>query len=238
MELESLRKDLIANEKAGGGLKYDPVTGDRGGASAAVPDAVAASGGSNARGGKLAPGPFAGISKSGAGAAAPPPAAAAPGAADALQQRSGAQQQEAEQHESEQLQQQRRHGDSGAKEEATLEDHADVIAAAYTTDGYRLAAPRRPGKSPPPPPQLSSSRERVDEEGEVIGATGEDDDEFVPTGGYPKRLASAMSFCRVSTKVTCEVLIALGRVTVNGVTASDPMMKVDVLADIVVCNGE
>lgn len=240
MELESLRRDLIANEKGGRGrLKYDPATGERGGASTGVADAAVTGGGSNATGKKLAPGPFAGISKSGAGASAPSPAsytAPVPEAVDALQQRSRSQQQETQQHESEQLQHQRRPGDSGQK--ATLDDdHADVIAAAYTTDGYKLATPRRPGKSPPPPPQLSSSGACVGE-GEGIGETNEDYDEFVPTGGYPKRLASAMSFCRVSNKATCEVLIALGRVTVNGVPASDPMMKVDVVADTVVCNGE
>lgn len=59
-----------------------------------------------------------------------------------------------------------------------------------------------------------------------------------PTGGYPKRLAGVMSFCRVSDKATCEILVEMGRVTVNGVVARDPAAKVDLLTDIVVANGE
>ncbi|CAN0237331.1 unnamed protein product, partial [Ectocarpus sp. 13 AM-2016] len=59
-----------------------------------------------------------------------------------------------------------------------------------------------------------------------------------PAGGYPKRLAGLMSFCRVSDKATCEILVEMGRVTVNGVVARDPGIKVDLLTDIVVANGE
>lgn len=59
-----------------------------------------------------------------------------------------------------------------------------------------------------------------------------------PEGGYPKRLAGLMSFCRVSDKATCEILVEMGRVTVNGVVARDPAIKVDLLTDIVVANGE
>ncbi|CAN0159321.1 unnamed protein product [Ectocarpus sp. 4 AP-2014] len=58
-----------------------------------------------------------------------------------------------------------------------------------------------------------------------------------PAGGYPKRLAGLMSFCRVSDKATCEILVEMGRVTVNGVVARDPGIKVDLLTDIVVANG-
>lgn len=59
-----------------------------------------------------------------------------------------------------------------------------------------------------------------------------------PAGGYPKRLAGLMSFCRVSDKATCEILVEMGRVTVNGEVATDPAVKVDLLTDIVVANGE
>lgn len=59
-----------------------------------------------------------------------------------------------------------------------------------------------------------------------------------PAGGYPKRLAGMMSFCRVSDKATCEILVEMGRVTVNGVVARDSAAKVDLLTDIVVANGE
>ena len=59
-----------------------------------------------------------------------------------------------------------------------------------------------------------------------------------PAGGYPKRLAGVMSFCRVSDKATCEILVEMGRVTVNGEVAGDPGVKVDILTDIVVANGE
>lgn len=59
-----------------------------------------------------------------------------------------------------------------------------------------------------------------------------------PAGGYPKRLAGLMSFCRVSDKATCEILVEMGRVTVNGDMAKDPGIKVDLLTDIIVANGE
>lgn len=80
------------------------------------------------------------------------------------------------------------------------------------------------------------------------GASGEEEGEEAqeqarpmieaPAGGYPKRLAGMMSFCRVSDKATCEILVEMGRVTVNGVVATDPGIKVDLLTDIVVANGE
>lgn len=59
-----------------------------------------------------------------------------------------------------------------------------------------------------------------------------------PAGGYPKRLSTLMSFCRVSDKDTCDILVAMGRVTVNGVVATEPGSRVDVLTDIIVANGE
>ena len=59
-----------------------------------------------------------------------------------------------------------------------------------------------------------------------------------PAGGYPKRLAGIMSFCRVSDKATCEILVEMGRVTVNGEVAGDPGVKVDILTDIIVANGK
>ncbi|CAN0099638.1 unnamed protein product, partial [Scytosiphon promiscuus] len=58
-----------------------------------------------------------------------------------------------------------------------------------------------------------------------------------PAGGYPKRLAGLMSFCRVSDKATCEILVEMGRVTVNGEKATDPGIKVDLMTDIIVANG-
>lgn len=57
-------------------------------------------------------------------------------------------------------------------------------------------------------------------------------------GGFPKRLAALLSFCRVSTRATCELLVAMGRVTVNGKVEEDINAKVDVLDDDIVCNGE
>ena len=74
-------------------------------------------------------------------------------------------------------------------------------------------------------------------EGQVTGMAPLPE-EVTPSGGYPKRLAGIMSFCRVSDKETCEILVAMGRVTVNGVVAQDPGMKVDILTDIIVANGE
>lgn len=59
-----------------------------------------------------------------------------------------------------------------------------------------------------------------------------------PAGGYPKRLSTLMSFCRVSDKDTCDILVAMGRVTVNGVVATEPGGRVDALTDIIVANGE
>ena len=63
-------------------------------------------------------------------------------------------------------------------------------------------------------------------------------EEIAPSGGCPKRLAGLMAFCRVLDKETCEILVAMGRVTFNGVVVQDPGIKVDVLTDIIVANGE
>lgn len=118
----------------------------------------------------------------------------------------------------------------------------------YTKDGLKLALPKRPSRSPDPRavPPLSTAARGQHEDGDDSGEDGdadddEDDDvsaEVVPGGGYPKKLGAAMSYCRVSTKATCEILIALGRVTVNGVLAEDPNMRVDILKDMIVCDGE
>lgn len=59
-----------------------------------------------------------------------------------------------------------------------------------------------------------------------------------PSGGYPKRLSGLLSFCRVSDKETCEILVAMGRVTVNGEVVEDPGIKVDILSDTIVASGE
>ncbi|CAM9419076.1 unnamed protein product, partial [Discosporangium mesarthrocarpum] len=60
----------------------------------------------------------------------------------------------------------------------------------------------------------------------------------VPAGGLPKRLAAVMSYCRVSTRATCEVLVSMGWVVVNGEVMTDPQAKVDITKDRIVCNGE
>lgn len=210
-ELEALRRDLIQSEKDGGGIVgYDPATGGR-------IVAVAK--------GKLAPGPFAGVSKS----------SPADGNAEPLSQTEGSSHGESEQFQ--------------AREEAAIEN-----GGTYTRDGFKLAAPRRPEKSATLPASSARHVDTKEERDTRGGASGngedisrdvgfdgrarEEDDEFVPTGRYPTRLASAMSFCRVSNKATSEVLIALGRVTVNGEPANSPLQRIDVLTDLVVCNGE
>lgn len=136
-------------------------------------------------------------------------------------------------------------------------------SARYTADGYRLAEPRKPRK--PVDKEFSTSDShggdgRAEQQGSTTDLTAdvheeefrwdegfEDMEKAVErgdagieeelAGGYPKRLSSVMSFCRVSTKATCEVLVALGRVTVNGKTVTDPFVKVDILKDQIVCEG-
>ncbi|CAM9596491.1 unnamed protein product, partial [Phaeothamnion confervicola] len=54
----------------------------------------------------------------------------------------------------------------------------------------------------------------------------------------PKRLVSALAYCRVSTRGLCETLVAMGRVTVNGAVAETPNMPVDLLNDVIVANGQ
>ncbi|CAN0349355.1 unnamed protein product, partial [Hapterophycus canaliculatus] len=157
--------------------------------------------------------------------------------------------------------------------------------AEYTSDGLRLASPKRLVQPPrPAAPSLTAAtaasepeeeRPAVDlrlspseqansspsgdgGEGGGWGALGsleyeeyeeyEEEEEVgrqgearamadAPAGGYPKRLAGLMSFCRVSDKATCEILVEMGRVTVNGEKATDPGIKVDLMTDIVVANG-
>jgi S4 domain len=55
--------------------------------------------------------------------------------------------------------------------------------------------------------------------------------------GLPKTLGVVLSYCRVSTRETCELLIHMGRVSVNGVIADDPSMKVDILNDVILASG-
>lgn len=132
----------------------------------------------------------------------------------------------------------------------------------YTADGLKLALPRRRRtaiRSPSASLTLPSDEAFVpsaygvagEAEGDVFdqeqdfndaeGQVAELDtllEQAAVSGGYPKRLAGLMAFCRVSDKDTCEILVAMGRVTVNGVVVQDPGIKVDVRTDIIVANGE
>ena len=117
-------------------------------------------------------------------------------------------------------------GDGGFDWEEGYEDMEGQVAAATAAAAARMS-----------PSEAAS--------GGGGGAVGEEGGQEsvrpmveAPTGGYPKRLAGLMSFCRVSDKATCEILVEMGRVTVNGVVAKDPAVKVDLLTDIVVANGE
>lgn len=132
----------------------------------------------------------------------------------------------------------------------------------YTANGLKLALPRRrrttipsPSVSPTLPPDEAFVPSAYGVAGGAEGDVFDQEQDFndpegqmaeldplleqaAVSGGYPKRLAGLMAFCRVSDKDTCEILVAMGRVTVNGVVVQDPGMKVDVLTDMIVANGE
>lgn len=140
---------------------------------------------------------------------------------------------------------------------ATTAQESETDSVRYTPDGYRLASPRKARKTTAggvrssqagwDSPAGEAEPEENPQEGFRWGEGFEDMEKATEVGdagmedlvgGYPKRLASVMSFCRISTRATCEVLIGLGRVTVNGQVVTNPSAKVDVLADNIVCDGE
>ncbi|CAM9822787.1 unnamed protein product [Chrysoparadoxa australica] len=67
--------------------------------------------------------------------------------------------------------------------------------------------------------------------------TGEAEEEALSLAGLPKKLATLMSFCRVSTRQTCEMLIYAGRVTVNGEVVENPNHRVNIHEDEIIANG-
>lgn len=116
-------------------------------------------------------------------------------------------------------------GDGGFDWEEGYEDMEGQVAAATAAAAARLS---------PAEAAASGASSEAEEGGQEHALPMVE----APAGGYPKRLAGLMSFCRVSDKATCEILVEMGRVTVNGEVAKDPGIKVDLLTDIVVANGE
>ncbi|KAG5176419.1 hypothetical protein JKP88DRAFT_347060 [Tribonema minus] len=96
------------------------------------------------------------------------------------------------------------------------------------------------GSAPPSTAPAFASAPAGDFEGE---GEGEGDGEGGPQGtgehlhGLPKKLGTVLSYCRVSTRETCEMLVAIGRVTVNGEVVTNADKKVDILNDEIIANG-
>lgn len=170
----------------------------------------------------------------------------------------------------------------GYAQGGALQEERENDFAEYTSDGLRLASPKRLVLPPKPAAPVAddspafaadafsetaeqqapvagelrlspSEQARSNPAGEGVswldlgapaeeaGRGGEGDARAMaeaPAGGYPKRLAGLMSFCRVSDRATCEILVEMGRVTVNGEKATDPGIKVDLMTDVIVANGE
>ncbi len=57
-------------------------------------------------------------------------------------------------------------------------------------------------------------------------------------GRIPRTILKLLTYCRVSDKATCEILLELGKVKVNGVVCDDPVALVDLVKDTIEFDGE
>jgi hypothetical protein len=103
-------------------------------------------------------------------------------------------------------------------------------------DAEALEVKEKPRSKPRPVP---ARREASDGGATMEVLPAEDPEEVAAPSleSLPKKLATALSYCRVSTRQTCEFLIALGRVTVNGEVVDNPNMRVNIVEDEIYANG-
>ena len=72
--------------------------------------------------------------------------------------------------------------------------------------------------------------EEAAEKREVATST-EDLNQDVVGGNIPRTLLKLLTYCRVSDKATCEILLELGKVKVNGEVCDDPVKLVSAYRD-------
>ena len=80
-----------------------------------------------------------------------------------------------------------------------------------------------------PSPDLTQPQSHLSEEAaekREAAQTAEDLNQDVVGGRIPRTLLKLLTYCRVSDKGTCEVLLELGKVKVNGEMCDDPVKLV------------
>lgn len=88
---------------------------------------------------------------------------------------------------------------------------------------------------------LSASQHHYSEEAaeQRAGATSAEDlNDDVVGGRIPRTILKLLVYCRLSDKATCEILLELGKVKVNGVVCDDPVALVDLVKDKIEFDGE
>lgn len=69
-------------------------------------------------------------------------------------------------------------------------------------------------------------------------SSAEDLNDDVVGGRIPRTILKLLVYCRLSDRATCEILLELGKVKVNGVVCDDPVALVDLVKDTIEFDGE
>lgn len=93
--------------------------------------------------------------------------------------------------------------------------HSPLLSLFYPTQNSEEAAEQRAG---------ASSAEDLNDD--VVG------------GKIPRTILKLLVYCRLSDRATCEILLELGKVKVNGVVCDDPVSLVDLVKDTIEFDGE
>jgi hypothetical protein len=88
-----------------------------------------------------------------------------------------------------------------------------------------------PRPTPTPNPKHAHRRREDAAEQREAATSAEDLNQDVVGGRIPRTLLKLLTYCRVSDKATCEVLLELGKVKVNGEVCDDPVRLVSRLVE-------
>jgi len=69
-------------------------------------------------------------------------------------------------------------------------------------------------------------------------SSAEDLNDDVVGGKIPRTILKLLVYCRLSDRATCEILLELGKVKVNGVVCDDPVALVDLVKDTIEFDGQ
>ena len=85
-------------------------------------------------------------------------------------------------------------------------------------------------------PHQKNSEEAAEQRAGASSAEDLNDD--VVGGKIPRTILKLLVYCRLSDRATCEILLELGKVKVNGVVCDDPVALVDLVKDTIEFDGE